>query len=281
MLTLREQPEVPTLRSIDDLGPHVDLEKVLNLNAVYTLGIDNSNDEHSERMGHWHPSSVGYCKRSQVLQFIRTPPTDKQSKRIKEIFEFGHMVHDLVQKRLESLAPHMLKAGLNYEFQREVKFDPETDALFLDFGIGGTTDGILRVWGPYFEQRGIVEIKSQGDERHKELEKMGTAWPNHLMQSHLYAFRFDCPIIWVFYINKNNSKREVRLHLFDQEIFDAAIVYFDECGDFVRRGELPPREETYFECKECQYRTLCRPKILNGGSKLAMPDVPKVGLRRR
>lgn len=278
MLTVRKESEIPTLRSIEDDRGSVDLEKVLNLAALYVLGIDNSNDEHIARMGHWHPSSVGYCKRAQVMQYLRTPPTDKQTKRLKEIFGFGHAVHDLVQNRLATLGPLLLERGLNYEFRAEVPFDPETDELYRELNIGGTADGILRVWNPEFEQRGLVEIKSQSDDRHNELLAMKTAYPNHLGQSHIYAYRFDLPIIWVFYFNKNNSKREVRLQLFDQQIFEDALKYFVDCGDFVKRGELPPREESWFECKECVYRTVCAPSVLKSKH---LQTLPTNEIRRR
>jgi hypothetical protein len=274
-----EQEKYPTLRTLEDARGSVDLEKIINLAALYTLGIDNSNDEHIARMGCWHPSSCGYCRRAQVLQFIRTPPTNKQGKRLKEIFEFGHHVHDIVQGRLAKLAPILAERGLNYEFQSEVGCDRETDQLFLELGIAGTADGIVRVWNDDFEQRGLVEVKSQSDDRHVLLLKMDTAYPNHLMQSHLYAWRFKLPIIWVFYVNKNNSKREIRPQLFEEEIFDSAILYFDECGSFVDRGELPPREESWFECSECVYRTLCNPLVLR--SKRSKLTIPKTRIRRR
>lgn len=264
MLSTRPpQPKVPpTLRSIEDIRGSTDLDKVLDLAALYELGIDNSHDEHLARQGCWHPSSCGYCRRAQVLQFIRTPPTNRQSKRLKEIFEVGHHIHDIIQARFGKLGPILRARGLNYEFHKEVTYDPETDQLYLELDIGGTADGIVRLWNRDFEQRILLEAKSQGDDRHEKLLAMPTAWPNHLKQSHIYAYRFDLPLICVFYVNKNNQKRETRLQLFENKIFDEAILYFVECGDFVARGELPPREESWFECKECVYRKMCNPAVL-------------------
>jgi CRISPR/Cas system-associated exonuclease Cas4 (RecB family) len=279
MLSKRPNATLPSLRSIEDIRGNIDLDNVFALNALYELGIDNSNDEHLARQGVWHPSSVGYCRRAEVLQYIKTPPTDVQPKSLKELFEYGHAIHGLVQRRLGTLAPHLAARGLNYSFEAEVPFDPETDQLFLEMGIGGTTDGILSIWSNTYGQRGIVEVKSQNDAFHIKLLKMKTAWPNHLMQAHIYAWRFDCPIIWVFYLNKSSVKREVKTQLFEQEIFDAAILYFAECNDFVRRGQLPPREETYLGCKDCRYRTMCKPEILR---RKNLPNtVPVAKLRRR
>lgn len=279
MLSKRPEATPPSLRSIEDIRGNIDLEKVFALNALYELGIDNSNDEHLARQGVWHPSSVGHCRRAEVLQYIRTPPTDLQPKTLKELFEYGHAIHGLVQRRLGLLGPYLAARGVKYSFEAEVPFDPKTDQLFLEMGIGGTTDGILRIWNGSYEQRGIVEVKSQNDAFHLKLLKMDTAWPNHLMQAHLYAWRFDCPIIWVFYLNKSSVKRQVKTQLFEQKIFDAAILYFDECNDFVRRGQLPPREESYLACKDCQYRTLCKPPSL--GRKNLPNTIPAARLRRR
>jgi CRISPR/Cas system-associated exonuclease Cas4 (RecB family) len=270
--------DIPSLRSIEDIRGGVDLEKVFNLSELYALGIDNSTDEHMQRAGVWHPSAVGMCKRSQVLQFTRVEPTDRVSKKLQEIFAHGHMHHDRVQSVLKTLGKH-LPENLQYDFQSEVGYDKATDKLYLEADIGGTCDGILRIWDETFEQRGVVEIKSQNDERHQELVAMKTAWPNHLMQAHIYAFRFNTPIIWVFYINKNNAKREVKQHLFEDAIFDSAIMYFDQCADFVRAGELPPREESWFSCSECVYRTLCKPTVL--ARKQQHPELSTLTIRRR
>ncbi len=179
-LPLVDASGIPTLRSIEDVHGNVDLEKVVDLGKIYALAIDTSNDEHLERQGVWHPSSCGYCMRAEVLQFLRVPPTDEQSPEVKEIFEMGHLVHDLVQSKFERLAPHMKARGLNYMFQREVPYDPTADRLYLELGIGGTADGVVRIWNTLFEQRILLEAKSQSDDRHKKLLKMATAWPTHL-----------------------------------------------------------------------------------------------------
>ena len=237
-------------------------------------------------MGVWHPSAAGHCERAQVLQFINTPPSDEQSPHMKEIFEFGHMVHDIVQNRLGKLSAAVRKLGGNYEFTKEVPFDKETDQLYLEMGIGGTCDGIVRIWNLEFEQRSLLEVKSQANSRHTALAKRAltsptktAAWHEHLLQSHIYAYRFDLPIIHVFYMNKDNAKRFVHTQPFEQKLFDEAIAYFDKCNDFVARGETPPRKESWLECNECSYRTLCNPEIVR--RKQSRKTIPATTLRRR
>lgn len=272
-------PKIPTLRSIEDLHDGLDLEKVINLRTLYEMDIDDGMQEHIARMGIWHPSSAGYCMRSTVMAFIKTPPTDGKSKRLKEIFEFGHAVHDIVQRRMARLGEHVKRQGAHYEFVSEVPCDFENDQLFTELGIGGTPDGIIRIWNKYFEQRALLEIKSQSDEMHKKLAEQPGAWPKHLMQSHIYAYRHDLPIIFVFYLNKNNQRRAIRTHKFEWEIFDQAIKYFETAGQFVKQGKLPPREESWFECSECAYRSMCNPAALV--RKSGQPVIPARSLRRK
>ena len=275
-----DETEIPTLRTLEDAKGNVDLEKVFNLTALYDLAIDNGSSSHVARSGVWHPSATGMCKLSQVLQFTLVPPTDNVSKKLQRIFDMGHALHDLVQGKLASLGPKLHEQGIHYEYQNEVGYDRTTDKLFTELQIGGTADAIIRLWNDSFEQRGTVEIKSQNDERHNELLKAKGAWDKHLLQSHIYAYRFDTPIIWAFYINKNNAEPAVKLHLFEWEIFDRAIMYFSECADFVERGVLPPREESWFECRECRYRTMCKPAVLQR-KNAAPPPLSTLALRRK
>ncbi len=280
MTTEKERKRLPTLRTLEDAKGRVDIEDIFDLGRLYELGIDDSNDELTLRMGCWHPSSVGYCRRAQVMMYLRMPPTDRRRKHTLEIFEHGHMVHDIVQNRLKTLGPHMAQRGFHYSFEAEVGFDPETDELFIEHHIAGTCDGLLRIWNDSFEQLGVVEIKSQSDDRHEKLKKLqGRAWPNHLMQAHLYAYRYGAPIIWTFYTNKNDAKHEVPVHLFSEKVFLAAVRYFDECAGYVRRGELPPREESWLECSDCVYRTQCDPPKLRA-KKREPVQIPRPRARR-
>jgi CRISPR/Cas system-associated exonuclease Cas4 (RecB family) len=279
MKTSAKQPKIPTLRSLEDLKQSPDLEKVFNLSVLYALTIDTSLQETLDRQGCFHPSACGMCRRAQVFHFIRTPPTDRQSKRVKEIFKLGHVIHDVVQSALERVPQHVDQLGLQAEFQREVPCNRETDALYLDYQIAGTCDGILRLWNDTFEQRGTVEIKSSGDEKFKEVKEQAVGFKNHLMQAHLYAFRFDTPIIWMFYYSKNNSLRDVKSMFFDHQIFDEAVTFFYELQGFLARGQIPPRDESYLECGDCVYRSLCDPIVLK--SKHSTPILPKTLIRRK
>ena len=281
MTTPISAPErrVPTLRSIADLHQDIDPELLFDLSKMYGLDINPTSDEQIARQGVWHPSSCGYCKRKEVYQFIRTPPSDTHSKSLEEIFELGHMGHAIVQRRLERLVGAAKEHGLDYEFRREVGFDVESDVLYLELGVGGTCDGIALISGPDFEQRALVEIKTiSGGDPWKRLIKRDRPIHHHLLQAHLYAYRFDLPIIFLFYVNKSTGKRKVFTLLYDAKIAEEAFAYFTDCNAYVARGELPSREESYYECKECPYRSLCKPDVLK---RVKAAALPKTRLRRR
>lgn len=265
-------PSLPSYRTLADLRGTLDVENIANIKVLFRQAINNSNDEHEERSGIFHPSSVDYCARANVMQYLREPATDRRSKEFIEIVTMGHMVHEHIQGKLEELV-ELVRLDVKrfkratVEFQREVRYDPATDALYQDLNLGGTCDGLMRITTPIWEQYGVIEIKSQNTEYWTKIVGEKRAYKNHLMQSHLYAFRFQTPIIWVWYYNKNNSKHELKPHFFDHEIFDEAVEYFEKLNDAVRAGDLPERVNDWFECSECVYRTKCDPPVLRGKKK--------------
>lgn len=281
---------LPSFNTLEDLkGPQdQNPDAIFNIGQLYRMAIDNSNDEHMQRAGVLHPSSVGYCKRANFYQYMLVVPTDKRSKEFIEIVTLGHKVHDVVQGRLEVLKD-IVESGhpklyrhAKYHFVREVPYDKETDALYLDLRIGGTCDGLLTVSASSWSQRGVVEIKSQNNEWFIDRMAEATAQPEHLMQSHLYAFRFNAPIIWVWYYNKNTSKRELKPQFFDWKIFEQAVDYFAALNEYIDKRTLPPREDDWFQCKECVYRTKCDPPALRKKYKgAALTQVPVQQLQRR
>ncbi len=231
---------------------------VFDLDSLYSKAILSKKNDDS-RQGVFHPSAVGGCRRASVYEYIRAPFLEDPDEESQEIFELGHHIHDIIQSRLEHSTTIPGITNLNVEFTREVSYDAETDLLHRDMGIGGTTDGILRVWTPEWEQRGVLEAKSiatDGFDRLKGPDK------KHLMQAHLYCYRYDLPVMWIFYYNKNNSKRQIYSRVFDPKIFDEAVEYFAGLMDHVQLGTLPPRDESFYICPRCKYRDLCKPNVL-------------------
>lgn len=236
----------------------LEIGDVFDLESEYDDTL-NSIRKDGSRQGYFHPSGVGSCGRSQVYEYNKSqfiPELDKDS---TEIFDLGHAIHELVGRKLHSVRDHAQLRNLGYELDLEVSFDRATDRLFDDLHIGGTTDGKLRIWSNDWSQRSIIEIKSINK---ANFEKLQEAKIEHLMQAHLYAFRYDCPIIYVWYYCKDNSKKRVFTHLFDPAVFDKAIAYFSNLMEHVANQTLPEREEDYYICPRCQYRDVCDPDVL-------------------
>jgi len=246
--------------SIADV-PNLTKEDIFDLESAYVLALSERPADNT-RQGCFHPSEVGWCRRRAVYGYIRAPSVHTVDPDAVEIFDLGHAIHELVGKKLESVAKVLKPKNIGSELKREVKFDPKWDKLFSDLGIGGTTDGILRVWADTWEQRSIIEAKSVNRRNFEIILGQNHPKKEHLMQAHLYAYRYDCPIIYVWYYCKDNSKRCVFPSLFDRNVFNEAISYFEVLLKHVEAGTLPDRDEDFFECPRCQYREICNPDLL-------------------
>lgn len=234
---------------------------IFDLEGAYCDWVKTEPQTH-DRSGVFHPSAVGMCARRGVYEFIRTERREATGVDDQEIFRIGHAVHHLVQTILGDLDRILTPQGIEFEFHPEIPYDPATDLLFFDFGIGGTADGLLtlhhRKMG--WTQRGIIEIKSIGNDG---FEKLRSPKPDHLMQANLYAFRFDAPFLWFWYYNKNNSRRKVYRRAADDKVLEEAIGRFAAQKEHVDNGTLPDREESYYMCPRCEYAWTCQPSTNN------------------
>lgn len=232
-------------------------EDIFDLEAAYVDMV--SSKKRDNRQGYFHPSSVGGCGRRNVYEYIRTPFIDTLEPESQEIFDIGHAVHDLVGKKLADVGKFLQAKNLGYELRLEVPFDPTVDQLFVDFGIGGTCDGQLKIWADSWRQRSTLETKSIGD---KGFEQLNGPKPDHLEQAHIYAYRFDTPIIYLWYYNKNNSKRKVYRVPYDHDILLGALKKYESWMQHVSAGTLPDRQESWFDCPRCEYRNECQPSVV-------------------
>lgn len=255
-------------------------KEVVDIDSLYenyVAGIPSEN-----RCGVYHPSAVGMCPRRNVMERGNYPfdehtiPAD-----LREIFDTGHKVHDLVQGRLEGLCESLRQRGYHATFIREVPYDPDTDVLFNEFGIGGTADGILEIGKDGWLQRGIIEVKSIASKSYARLSGMKA---EHLDQSTLYAYRFQVPIIWGWYFNKDASTRRVMPQRVDMRRVNKLLEMYAEWEAHHHAGTLPDRRESLYECRTCPFQTACAPSVLQPGArapKRAVVNAPKlVSLRR-
>lgn len=230
---------------------------VFDLESAYIQMLKEKTRDN--RQGHFHPSAIGSCGRRNVYEYIRAPALQTIEPEDLEVFDMGHAVHGLVQGKLAELGKTLKTKGVGYSFRAEVPYDRETDILYQDLHVGGTTDGILEIWTDDWKQRGILEVKSIKDENFKKLRGPKE---DHVMQAHIYARRFDCPIIWIWYFNKDTSERKVYTVLFQKEIFDRAVARYVLWLEHAQAGTLPDREESFYICPRCEYREVCKPASL-------------------
>jgi CRISPR/Cas system-associated exonuclease Cas4 (RecB family) len=235
-------------------------EQVFDLEGAYVDWVES--EPRDDRQGHFHPSAVGGCARRNVYEYIRTPRQFMDKPEDMEIFRIGHAVHHLVQTILSDLSRVLTPRGIEYTFQPEIPYDPETDLLYNDLGVGGTCDGLLTLHHKRlgWKQRGVVEIKTIKNEKFNQLREPKE---DHQMQANLYAFRFDAPIIWYWYYNKDNSKRRVFKTKASDKHLTKALARFTEQRAHVDAGTLPEREESFWMCPRCEYGHVCKPSALS------------------
>jgi len=237
--------------------PSLSIADVFDIDGTYQELI--STIPRDNRQGVFHPSGVGRCGRANVYEYRGEPCHPFTTPDSIEYFDLGHAIHELVGKRLGDLSRILSPKNIGYSFRREVPFDPAWDKLFVDLGIAGTTDGLLEFWADDWRQRSILEIKSANKDGFDTLSKPKL---EHVMQAHIYAYRFDCPIMYIWYYGKNNSQRKIYPVLFDHAIMAAALAKFEGWLQHFEAGTLPPREEDYYKCPRCEYRGSCQPGVL-------------------
>lgn len=243
--------------SIADV-PSISIGDIFDLSSAYQQVI--STRPRDNRQGHFHPSGVGRCGRANVYEYVGEPCEPYNDPESQEYFDLGHAIHALVGEKLAEVPRVLGPQNIGYTFRSEVPYDPAWDKLYVDLGIGGTTDGILEIWANEWKQRSILEIKSANKDN---FDGMAGPKPEHLMQAHIYAYRFDCPIIYIWYYGKNNSQRKVFPVLFDYTILYAALSKYEGWLQHVEAGTLPDREEDYYRCPRCEYRGPCQPSVLH------------------
>lgn len=239
--------------------------RVFPIATVYEKAILSS--PRDDRTGVIHPSAIGGCARRSMYELVGMVGTNNFDANMLERFELGHGVHNIVQSRLERDIKEYLENDrafgvTQYKFEREIPFDPETDELYLNYRIGGTTDGVLELQGDGWCQRAVVEVKSICKGDFEKLEKSGQPMPDHLLQAHIYAYRYDCPLMFIWYYCKDNSKRCVFAVLFDFDVFERVIDIATEINVHLAAGTLPERDESWFMCKSCGYKRTCDPVVL-------------------
>jgi CRISPR/Cas system-associated exonuclease Cas4 (RecB family) len=284
------------LVSINDVDETTTLADVFDLERAYMRTVAALPDD--DRAGHFHPSANADCGRRNVYEYIRSPGltstevfahqdrlrlkagsldtkakqarTDEGGKgnklipdavRERDNLDFGHALHELVGRRMMQIKAYYEARGFVMNVQLELGHNPAVDWLRKTYGIGGTTDALIELTNRKgIHQRGILETKSS---KHDAFLELTGPKPGHLEQAHLYSFRFDAPVGWIWYFDKDDADRKVYRYLFDPGLFEDVVAKFSAWKAHAENGTLPDREEDFYMCPRCQYQVICRPEILN------------------
>lgn len=253
-------------------------DDIFDIESLYERTIKTrlaSSGEKERRQGYFHPSSLGYCSRKNVYE-ARCEPLFKQATKPRdyEIFQVGHKIHDLVQSIFEDMVDVGSALGLTITVENEKPYDPETDYLYNVFKCGGTTDALVTISDGAATQRAVVEIKSMNS---NYFDKLRGPKDDHRIQANLYALRWDAPIIYYWYFNKNTSERRVFKETYDEEWSRKATEKLSMLNDHLERGTLPDREESFYMCPRCDYVKSCNPPVLKKISTKSGTGVKKLG----
>jgi CRISPR/Cas system-associated exonuclease Cas4 (RecB family) len=248
------------LKPAANLGDRWDLstEDVFDLAGAYKTYLAKIHSIES-RPGVFHPSALGMCGRHNVYEYLGYDYDAKYpDTRVAEIFFLGQKIHEFLQERITDLK----QVGFTqFRALHEVP-SAKDDFLLRKFGLGGTSDTLLEISLGKDSQRGVIEFKSIGAEGFKEVKSANTPKPQHLEQIHIYMYRFNCPVGWVWYYGKNTSESHVIPVVFDDTVFHEALDKVLSWKAAADSGKLPDREESWFGCRDCKYRNVCKPSIL-------------------
>lgn len=187
------------LLSINDLTlPEAILPSNLDLSEEYTKYLEE--EVRDRRVPGIHASEISSCVRSSTYTLLGTEPKVSIPANMKERFEVGHAVHDMIQAAYENIAR---KSMGRISFQREVRVD-DTPYAQQHF-VSSSCDGVFTIFdsGSPVARIGL-EIKTEAPD---SFVKLAGPRPKHLMQAHLYMKCLDLPYMWFLYINKGNQQR--------------------------------------------------------------------------
>lgn len=190
-----------------------------------------------DRSGHFHPSQLYQCKRSQIFGFYNAPHPKSYNPTLQNLFNDGHFRHLRWQIML-------LNAG--------IITDAEVKVSIPDKRLGGSIDGVSAEEGWIFELKGTSQFS---------MVNQRGAFPAHIKQVHAYmlASGYETAVI-VYECKSSQQWTEVEVKR-DDTIIKEIEVILDELNHAIDTGEMP---EVLDECKNqegeycrCPYAEIC------------------------
>lgn len=244
-----------------DLLPAILEGPLFNLQRILARGhlIDKS-----VRPPGIHASEISRCLRMAGYSLHNFKKTHNPELEDERVFNVGHSVHDLVQKRL---ALGAAEGSENLEIQVEVEVPCGSTPLGRELKIESSCDGIVT-----FLDQGVplarigIEIKSESPDLWKKRTKPN---PEHIEQATLYMATLDLPAIWYAYINKSSGAETPFeppfVQAFDPKAWATLRAKIERVLHATSVNDLPAVKDSFI-CKTCAYKPTCQ-----GNGLLLMP----------
>lgn len=216
----------PLPQGFDEFDVNEELEKALTA---------ENNKPWDRRLGVYHPSALGKCKRNLYYDRTSVVPIRNNTVDQQVIFQMGHATHWWVQNMFRSFAED---------------FKDEVSAKNEELSIGGSCDGV------FYARGWILEIKSIGNDGFTSLVR---PLPDHVEQIHAYMVALKIPRAQILYVNRNNGARQRFRVFFSEDIWKKVLADIDEVEKAIQAGEPPERKVDYLMCRSCKFAYVCQP----------------------
>jgi len=211
---------------------------------ISSIGTDKNLDggtKHRER-NVIHPSEISTspCDRKIAYGLSGEEELERESlrfKKLRRIFDLGHIYHDIVQKALSWSLPH---------------FRAEVPAKNKNLRIFGSCDGV--------DQKEGMEIKTISLLGHSTLTKPKQ---EHIEQATIYAANLGLDAVSYIYVCKETAEITVYRIPVDRNVWHRIATRATRIIQAVDKKELPQRisgKDSY--CKACKYSWICKPELV-------------------
>lgn len=217
---------------------------------AFDLGLQNTRTERPASTP-FRGSTLGGCLRAQYYAYNNVEPSDPFEPRLYRIFEQGHVIADVLYKKLEA-------SGLFDSIQFEVP------VVWEEMGFSGNID-ILVTWkGDDNEE--VIELKSMNSRGFSYLKGPK---PEHAIQAASYAMTREHLTgaqvhARVVYVSKDDFR--IAEYTVGDEWQEKALRVLKAGNKFLSQGRIPWRlplaegedPKKKWPCAGCQWLTKCR-----------------------
>ena len=241
------------------------LQHLAQMDNAMSLALEAQCEE-TVSPGSLRASSLHYylrCPHRAFLDMLCVAKKDVIPAKLRWIFDFGTMIHELMQEGLNNEdRTHPLYAYLDLmtgDGEWLVERQDEPEVWYEPLLMSGHSDSCMVVRHSVYKLRAGLEIKSINDAGFKQRERMKVPKPEHVDQGLFYQKTLDLPVMNFFYVNKNTAERLVIPYPFDQKRWDEIEKQVGEIVAAAAEQESLGMV-TGRHCRECPFNPLsCQP----------------------